>query len=270
MTSEAPDAAGAFEALSHAERLRRTTRRAARSIWFPLVLFGAATWGSAVVCTNDPYFGRSTNALNLYWLVAGPAAYLGSLWFYRRRERAVGVGEHPLPFVAAGLVLLLFTVSFVSIKQDGQGGATLTGFFRPGGYLDTLPAFAIAAVVAIVAYRFRKHGIAILAASVALCSLLFAADWMQLVLSYSYAMMYNTFPVIIAAIALLILAAIEKSPTLAVIAVLLGTAAGLSGIYWIANRFHGVPNCGGELGGMGAFVTAAGAIAFLVERRRAR
>ena len=123
MAADAGDAAtGAFETLTHAERLRRTTRRAARSIWFPLLVFGAVTAGSAAFCTNDPAFGTSPNALNVYWVIAGPSAYLGCLWFYRRRERAAKLRER-LEVQRVGAILRHRHVDVADGSVDGREDA---------------------------------------------------------------------------------------------------------------------------------------------------
>jgi hypothetical protein len=125
----------AGEVLEDARRLQSRARRARRSSWFPVLLFGIATLGSlplyvhqlgcadgATACEQAPGargFGafasdyplaHGQESVSLYWVAAMTAVYLLTVFYYRRRYRhggsRAGVRDWVWPIVAPGAVFL--------------------------------------------------------------------------------------------------------------------------------------------------------------------
>jgi hypothetical protein len=110
-------------------QLRRRARVARRSYWFPLVAFGVLTvaatplygqrlptCATAGACgfpgdSASGLFGTTfldrSSWIAAYWLVAMPAGYLATVWYYRRHASRSGVAGSVLPFAWLGLGLLL-------------------------------------------------------------------------------------------------------------------------------------------------------------------
>ena len=105
----------ARQTLHELRRIRRETRAALDSLWFPLVVFGALTLVSSVVFTvaGPQAFG------GLYWPVAGVAGGAVTAWYYSRREGSIGVGAAAAPHAATGAAILIGTLGL------GWGGALL-------------------------------------------------------------------------------------------------------------------------------------------------
>src|SRR2546421_11861479 len=99
----------AAEWLSTAERAKRRARAASRRAWFPLVVFGLITIGSAPfyreaaqstagVSYTDisgafvgGYFVSSPRVLSLYWMLATVVSYLATISYFRWRDARSGV-----------------------------------------------------------------------------------------------------------------------------------------------------------------------------------
>ena len=92
----------AAETLEKIDGVRRQTRADLRAFWFPLVVFGSLTLGSAAVV---PAAGG--DAVGLYWAIAGPAGGVATGWYYYRHQQRTGVEGPAAPYVATGLAILV-------------------------------------------------------------------------------------------------------------------------------------------------------------------
>jgi len=145
----------ASDLIQRTERARRRTRSILRAGWFPLILFGALTIGSASVAEAAP--GR---VLGLYWLVGAPLATLVTALWYWRREEALGVSGEGRAHVAAGVALL---VAASAVGWLGHG--------EPLGYAAV--TLVIGAGYAVFAYLDRSRVMAGFAALLAASAVLF-------------------------------------------------------------------------------------------------
>jgi hypothetical protein len=259
----------AVDILRETELFRRRTRSARRSIWFPLVVLGALAMGSAALCSEDPIGGTASS---VYWVVAGALAYPTVYLFYRRRSLKQGLSDGVAAFVAVGLGLVALTLNLV-VGGHRTGNSGYARIIAPSGYLSSWPvagAVALgAAIEALLAWRMGRRGLAILVASVGVVALLFAARLiLPEALFLGANLLPNTLPIVVAAVALLVLAWIERSPGLATIAISLGVLGILSGLFIIDNRFHATLGCGVDLLAIGGFAMACGLGAAIVEWRR--
>jgi hypothetical protein len=109
------DTQGARELIGNVERVRRRSRARSSTMWFPLLVFGAASLVSAGVVLL--YGG---DALGPYWSVAGPVGGVATAVHAMRRGRSVGVETRWGPYVAVGVMVLAGTLVL------GAGGA-MTG-----------------------------------------------------------------------------------------------------------------------------------------------
>jgi hypothetical protein len=94
----------ALDVLARTEFVRRRTRAALRSTWFPPIVFGMLTLLSA------PLYEVSATAVLLYWVVAGPVGFGMVLHHYRQREGRLGLAGPILPEVVASLALFATAV----------------------------------------------------------------------------------------------------------------------------------------------------------------
>lgn len=230
-------------------------------MWFPLVLFGALVMGSGAVCSNGPPStgGRlsivaiglaSTDANTLYWLIASPIAYLAVYGFYQWRERHRGVGEEIRPYLAVGLTLALLSAGLFLLLLTPISSPVVT---------------AVGLGVAVIAWMLHRPLVAVLIGALAILALVNA---FVPILFYGHELEANTTPVICVAIALLVLAWLERSLFLGAVALTVGVVAGLSGLYIVDNLFDSLPHCGADLAGIGGFMVACGAAAASVEWAR--
>ncbi len=115
---QAPEAA---EALREVERLRFKARRRSRGgpeqLWLPLILFGALILATPAV--EAEFGGR---ALGIYWAVAAPVGAVLCGWYYRQRERRVGLELPPMPYmlVSAGIVVGSLVLGWIGGVTDSQ------------------------------------------------------------------------------------------------------------------------------------------------------
>jgi hypothetical protein len=95
--------------LTEIERVRARTRASLNSIWYPLVLFGAASLGAAAVAALDVKW------IGVYWLLAYGACFLAVRRYAVARAGRIGVGEldprgvrlwlaFPLVLIVAGTI----------------------------------------------------------------------------------------------------------------------------------------------------------------------
>lgn len=113
-----PSTGSSHELLAATRALTRRVRSAQRGAWFPLLLFGLATLGSAPL---DRYAGhsrtcRSPNASGyvcsvyspaqfVYWPIVLVGIYAAVGWFYTRRSRQRGVGTRVKLYVIVGIIV---------------------------------------------------------------------------------------------------------------------------------------------------------------------
>jgi hypothetical protein len=88
--------------LRDAERLRRRARGDRHASSVPLLIFGAITVIGAPLGLPAlwPWGGW-------FWLLAGPAGFLATGWWYRRQQARSGIGEGRGSYTAAGVSTLL-------------------------------------------------------------------------------------------------------------------------------------------------------------------
>jgi hypothetical protein len=240
--TEASETVGAGTMLAEADALRSRTRRARRSTWFPLVLFGTLTVLSAAFCSNDPISAGDSR----YWLLAGPLGYLAVYGFSRWRETHKGVGWDAGPYIATGLVMAVRSTGFAWLFLGGTGPVTIA-----------------ALAVAVVAGMMRRPLVA--AAALAIVIIAVVNSFVP-ILFLGSVLEQNTAPVIGTAVALLVLATYERSIYVAAVAVVAGVLAGLSGLFIIDNLFDALPHCGADLSAIGGFMIVAGGVGVGIDR----
>lgn len=137
------------------DALRRDTRRALRSFWFPLVLFGALTLVGGIACLMG-----DGGAIGIYWAVAGPAGGIATGVHYARREAATGVSRPAAPYVVVAVGIL--------------AGAFILPALTSGDLQEVVSNFAVAAgylAFAWIERDWRIAAIAVLLAAVPLATL---------------------------------------------------------------------------------------------------
>jgi len=87
--------------LRDAERLRRRARGDRHASSVPLLIFGALTVISAPLALFLWPVG------GWFWLLAGPAGFLATGWWYRRQQTRSGIGEGRGSYTVAGVSTLL-------------------------------------------------------------------------------------------------------------------------------------------------------------------
>jgi hypothetical protein len=88
--------------LRDAERLRRRARGDRHASSVPLLIFGGLTVISAPL-TLPRLFPLG----DVFWLLAGPAGFLVTGWWYRRQQTRSGIGEGRGSWTVAGVSILL-------------------------------------------------------------------------------------------------------------------------------------------------------------------
>jgi hypothetical protein len=88
--------------LRDAERLRRRARGDRHASSVPLLIFGGLTVISAPL-TLPRLFPWG----DVFWLLAGPAGFLVTGWWYRRQQTRSGIGEGRGSWTVAGVSILL-------------------------------------------------------------------------------------------------------------------------------------------------------------------
>jgi hypothetical protein len=114
------DATQAQNWLTGANVAAEEALRRSRASWFPLTVFGLLILGALPffvfpwradrawdVLIDVPYPGPWAAR---YWLIALPAGYLATAAYFRWRAGRAGVARRYLPFVVAGLALLVLLV----------------------------------------------------------------------------------------------------------------------------------------------------------------
>jgi hypothetical protein len=88
--------------LRDAERLRRRARGDRHASSVPLLIFGGLTVISAPL-TLPRLFPWG----DVFWMLAGPAGFLVTGWWYRRQQTRSGIGEGRGSWTVAGVSILL-------------------------------------------------------------------------------------------------------------------------------------------------------------------
>jgi hypothetical protein len=88
--------------LRDAERLRRRARGDRHASSVPLLVFGGLTVLSAPLLLP-----RLSPGADVFWLLAGPAGFLVTGWWYRRQQTRSGIGEGRGSWTAAGVSMLV-------------------------------------------------------------------------------------------------------------------------------------------------------------------
>lgn len=130
--------------LDEVGRLRARTRKARRGYWFPLLLFGVLVLAATPLYVQPTgrsgggfisgpnylpggYFTANPRAVELYWLIGMPVAYLISAGFYWLRARRRGVGTSTRTFALAGLGLLGLLVLTAVLRIFLPGDLSIRG-----------------------------------------------------------------------------------------------------------------------------------------------
>lgn len=113
-----PSLGASHELLATTRALTRRVRSAQRGAWFPLLLFGLATLGSAPfnhlggharACTPPTVGGYVCSVYSqgesVYWPTVLVLIYAAVAWFYTRRSRQRGVGTRVRVYVIVGVVV---------------------------------------------------------------------------------------------------------------------------------------------------------------------
>jgi len=113
-----PSIGPSHELLATTRTLTRRVRSAQRGAWFPLLLFGLATLGSAPfdhlgghrkACTPPTVGGYVCSVYSqgatVYWPTVLVLIYATVAWFYTRRSRQRGVGTRVRLYVIVGVIV---------------------------------------------------------------------------------------------------------------------------------------------------------------------
>jgi hypothetical protein len=304
----------AIELIGSAERLRRRTRAIDRTVWFPLFVLGALTLGSAPICRTDGFF-YPFEPWNLYWLVAGPAAYAAIAGYYLFRDRSTGVGGEwgrVRPYVVAGLLMVAVANWYwIELPVFNASNTAL------GSAVALSVAFLIAALAAWAILR-RSLGALLVGAAVVLVlvpnvhfpavssdAFQLAAMWAKRVALVAVALVLcrmprprdpallavtlilgvgvlggylidqgpNAEPVIGVALSLLVLAWIQRSRLLALVAAAVGLSAYALSFNVVNDLMFGAhphatmtPRCGVDLALIAALLLGSAGVAFVTDR----
>ncbi len=138
----------AADVLRHVESVGRHTSQLLRAFWFPLVVFGALTLASAPVQWWWP-----GGAVGAFWAIGGPLGGALVGWYYRNRERRLGLHHSATAYVLTAVGML--------------AGAFLLPAVTSGDLREVASVFAVAAGYLVFAWLDRSPGLAALAVSLA-------------------------------------------------------------------------------------------------------
>lgn len=143
----------AAESLVAVDRIRRQAREAQRTMWFPLVLFGALSLISAGVVV---LFGGP--ALGVYWPIAGLLGGVMTARYYHVRDIKIGLEGRIAPYIAiSGFIYI------GALLTGGLGGALGNDMLAAVG-----PAVVLAAGYGMFAWLERTTMLAAIAGSLGL------------------------------------------------------------------------------------------------------
>ncbi|MCE7007627.1 hypothetical protein LWC34_33110 [Kibdelosporangium philippinense] len=243
----------AAELLGDLGQLRRKVRRDRRGYWFPLMLFAVLIlltplcyWalsarydGIPLVATgSSTIWSDGDSVVMWYWTIGLILCIEASAWWYRRRGVMVGVegrmGGYRLVAAAVPLALL-FGGRFLELTAWTHWDISLSA--RPDILEPIMIGSAIVAgAAALVGVRWKRLWMA---------GMIVAAVFAMLALSaIAVVLLRGLVPLLIIAGALAVLAWLERSPLLAVIAVLFGAAithantVGLGRLFGLDNEWQ--------------------------------
>src|SRR4029453_5086154 len=137
------DAQQASDLLHQTQQLATRARAERNWTWLPLVVFGGLCLLAAPLYITSATTSIGLWAPMVYWLVAGPIGYAICARYHRRRRERTGIGGVPVgPYVATGVVLLLYLLRLVPFR---------------------LEFFAIAVALLVLAWRERSRALAVIA-----------------------------------------------------------------------------------------------------------
>ena len=143
-----PDVQAARQALAQVDELRRRTRSALASAWYPLVVFGLIT----VLSAGVPLVAHEA-LVGAYWLVVGGAGSALVARHYRRREDEIGLAEPWVPYALVGVAIFVACLGL--------------GFFGSGDVRVAGPPLAVAAGYLVLATLDRCLSLGLLAVGMA-------------------------------------------------------------------------------------------------------
>jgi hypothetical protein len=146
-----PSFGSSHDLLASTRALTRRVRDAQRGAWFPLALFGLATFASAPferyghsrTCTTPNPNGYLCSYYStwefVYWPTVLLLTYVAVAWFYTRRSRERGVGTRVKPYVVVGIIVAaVLTAASVWVITHPSPSGNLFGFhFFPGTLVGT-------------------------------------------------------------------------------------------------------------------------------------
>lgn len=120
--------------LRDAERLRRRAHGDRHASSVPLLIFGAITVIDAPLALPALWpWG------DLFWLLAGPAGFLATGWWYRRQQARSGIGEGRGSYTVAGastlLAFVLLPLVWIAPLPVVAAGLLVVAALQPNRYL---------------------------------------------------------------------------------------------------------------------------------------
>lgn len=267
------DSDDAAEILGTTARLTARTRKARRAFWFPLLVFGALTLGSAPLyaepaepgtsgvqvvtrgffdIVSAPLHGAGSHRLSLYWLAALPAGYIATALYYRRRALRTGVAGPVRPYLMTGAALMasLFILSGAFTRRLGfVTGDRATIVIHRGTIITWLAVATLAffGTLTLAVIRKRKTGDAgpwwpyvVPVLALFALSIETAASSVYHIPNLLYVegqFFRGTTPLLTIALGLYVLAWIERSVWLAAFCVAFSGVAFMSNLYNTENIF---------------------------------
>jgi hypothetical protein len=150
--------ADAAQTLGEVERLRERTRYAIEWGWIPFLIFGGAVLLSVPFALID-----DGSALGVYWLFAGPAGVLATLYAVRSLEVRTGIFERNEYLYAAVIAAMVAGAIIVGWTAEGIG-SEVGHTFPIGAGLLVIALIDRSALVALTGAAIIALGAALLAA----------------------------------------------------------------------------------------------------------
>ncbi|MEJ7584805.1 MAG: hypothetical protein WKF43_12155 [Acidimicrobiales bacterium] len=117
------------QTLEEIEGLRRDTRRALQSFWFPLVLFGAFSLVAGLLCQVG-----DGGSVAVFWAFAGPAGGISTAVYSTRREATLGLSRRAAPYIVVALGIMVGAF-LLPVLTSGHLAEVVSHFAVAAGYL---------------------------------------------------------------------------------------------------------------------------------------